>query len=924
VPAHTESTLNDMRAAGQPLPSSVRAVFEPRFGYDFGSVRTHAGPDAAGAAVALGARAFTIDNHIYFGAGEYQPHSAPGQRLLAHELTHTIQQTPHTARTTRIQRDFFPDPKAAALAKVNEWANALPPYELLTVLLGRNPITDKPVERNARNILKAALRLVPDGDAIFQDLEKNKSIEKTAAWFDAEITKLNLSWEGVKALFREAWDSLALTDFLSPSKAWEKIKNIFGPTLKRIGAFAAAVGGKILEVIKKAVLEKLGAWAKEQRGYLLLTFVLGKDPVTGEAVPRTPKTFVKAVLDLVPGGDTIYQNLEKARTIEKTVAWLEGEITRLDLSWEKIKELFRKAWDAFSVTDLLNPLALIVKIAGIFAPPVKRILSFALAVGKKVLEFIFEGAMIIAGPIGIQIVGIVRKIGDTFNKIVDDPVGFVGNLVKAVKLGFQQFAKNIWSHLKTGLIEWLVGGLEGAGLELPKVWDLKGILSLVLQILGISYAKIRVKLVKVLGEKTVGRLETVFQFLKVLVTEGPVAAWKQIVEAIGSLWDMVIGGIKDWAISKIVTAAVTKLLTMFNPAGAIIQAIIATYNTVAFFIERIKQILALVEAIVDSIAAIAAGKLAQAANFVERSMARTIPVILGFLARLVGLGDVSTAVKNVITTIQAKVDKGIDIVINFIVTKAKALFGTDKPGAADPKAAGKDEDPKWVAGVAGVSAEIEQMEGAGGLGAEDLQKAIPAWKQKYGFSALEVNDTDAGWDVQGAMSAKRGVKVIGFNKIDYVSQLTSSGQARSVSAVPIRRTSYSSPSDELVGWNRLDHNFWVRGHLLHGKSSGPGLRWNMVPIPKTVNAEMYRDHEKEMHLMLGKRPRPAIWFQADVTYWGSGECREPHEFGKYIKVQMGEAKVGKSGKWIRDKGRDPIGYSVRIPEKARDLVAPKY
>ena len=106
---------------------------------------------------------------------------------------------------------------------------------------------------------------------------------------------------------------------------------------------------------------------------------------------------------------------------------------------------------------------------------------------------------------------------------------------------------------------------------------------------------------------------------------------------------MVIGGIKDWAVTKIVTAAVTKLATMFNPAGAIIQAVIAIYNTIAFFIERIKQIVDLVEAIVESIANIAEGKITQAANCVERAMARTIPVILGFLARLIGLGDVSGA-----------------------------------------------------------------------------------------------------------------------------------------------------------------------------------------------------------------------------------------------------------------------------------------
>jgi hypothetical protein len=397
-------------------------------------------------------------------------------------------------------------------------------------------------------------------------------------------------------------------------------------------------------------------------------------------VERTAKLFIKAVLELVPDGDKIFENLEKAKTIEKTVAWLEVEITKLDLSWDKIKELFKKAWDAFSVTDLLHPLTLIEKIAGIFLPPAKRVITFAIAVGKKVLEFIFEGAMIIAGPIGLQIVAIVRKIGDTFNKIVADPIGFVGNLIQAMKLGFQQFGKNILEHLKTGLIEWLVGGLEGAGLILPKVWNLKGILDLVLQILGITYAKIRAKLVKVIGEDKMVVLEKVFGFIKTLVTEGPAAAWQQIVDAIGGLWDLVIGGIKDWAISKIVTAAITKLATMFNPAGAIIQAIIATYNTVAFFIERIKQILALVEAIVDSIANIAAGKLAQAANWVEKAMARTIPVILGFLARLIGLGDISTAVKKVITDIQAKVDKGIDAVIKWVVDKAKSIVGGGKEG----------------------------------------------------------------------------------------------------------------------------------------------------------------------------------------------------------------------------------------------------
>ncbi len=77
----------------------------------------------------------------------------------------------------------------------------------------------------------------------------------------------------------------------------------------------------------------------------------------------------------------------------------------------------------------------------------------------------------------------------------------------------------------------------------------------------------------------------------------------------------------------------------------------ATYNTVMFFIERMNQILAFVESVVNSIATIAAGNIGAAANYVEQSMARTIPVILSFLARLIGIGDIADPIRRVTTSI---------------------------------------------------------------------------------------------------------------------------------------------------------------------------------------------------------------------------------------------------------------------------------
>jgi hypothetical protein len=92
-PPEVESLLPKFhRGNGRPLSGSVRAFFEPRFGTDLSQVRVHTDHDAGKTARSLHARAFTIGQDIAFGSGQFAPDTAEGKRLLAHELTHTIQQ----------------------------------------------------------------------------------------------------------------------------------------------------------------------------------------------------------------------------------------------------------------------------------------------------------------------------------------------------------------------------------------------------------------------------------------------------------------------------------------------------------------------------------------------------------------------------------------------------------------------------------------------------------------------------------------------------------------------------------------------------------------------------------------------------------------------------------------------------------------
>lgn len=87
-----ESRIDSLRGSGAALPDASRSFFGPRFGHDFGSVRVHSGAQAAELARAVNARAFTVGANIFFGAGQYVPASDTGRALLAHELTHVVQQ----------------------------------------------------------------------------------------------------------------------------------------------------------------------------------------------------------------------------------------------------------------------------------------------------------------------------------------------------------------------------------------------------------------------------------------------------------------------------------------------------------------------------------------------------------------------------------------------------------------------------------------------------------------------------------------------------------------------------------------------------------------------------------------------------------------------------------------------------------------
>lgn len=128
--ASTEATADTVTAVraterrGTALSPELRSFFEPRFGHDFGAVRVHADREAASAAHAVQARAFSFGRDIVFGAGEYAPGTTDGRRLLAHELTHVVQQGASPGRGL-VMRQRRARRAPARLATVEEAAEFL-------------------------------------------------------------------------------------------------------------------------------------------------------------------------------------------------------------------------------------------------------------------------------------------------------------------------------------------------------------------------------------------------------------------------------------------------------------------------------------------------------------------------------------------------------------------------------------------------------------------------------------------------------------------------------------------------------------------------------------------------------------------------------------------------------------------------------
>ncbi|MFF5089083.1 hypothetical protein [Streptomyces niveus] len=291
------------------------------------------------------------------------------------------------------------------------------------------------------------------------------------------------------------------------------------------------------------------------------------------------------------------------------------------------------------------------------------------------------------------LLGILAKAASAIMKIIKDPIGFLRNLVTAVGAGLNLFITNIGDHLKTGVVSWLLGTAVKAGLELPQRFDIKGIIQIIGSLLGLTWDNIRARVTrKGVPDEAMSKVESSVPVAQSLAREGPAGAVKEIQAETGDLKATILSKLTTYLIPTVIIAGITWILSLLNPASAFVRAVKGIIDIVTFIVTQGAQIIDFVNAVLDAVIQIANGGQAGVPKLVEAALAASVPLLIGFLAALLGIGGLANKVRSVFQSVSRPVTRAIDKIVDFIAKKGKALWAKLRGnGKGDPKGGKEDE-----------------------------------------------------------------------------------------------------------------------------------------------------------------------------------------------------------------------------------------
>lgn len=407
---------------------------------------------------------------------------------------------------------------------------------------------------------------------------------------------------------------------------------------------------------------------------------------------------------LVQGFDSLTPFFENILDTVRRVITVMGDLLRLPqlvlgTVWGLIPECIREPVKNFLVQQILGRIPVFGQL---FTNPDlwTRVQQTALEILRQVFVdgnipraawTFFQAMLRIMGLPPELVVRILAKAAQAIGDVLSDPLGFLMNLLRAMRAGFGLFFGNIGTHLLNGVAGWLFGHLSAAGIRPPADFSLRSVLGFVLEVLGITVDNVFRRLALRVGDTVVQRLRRmldvatgVWSFVTILVNEGPAGLWAEIQERLSNLWDSVVTGVIGWVTDRVITRATQWLLSLLDATGImpVINTLIAVYNAIESFVQYLREILEVVSRVLDGVIGIAHGEIDEAAGFLERALGDSLPIAIGFLANQFGLGNIAERIQELIAPVQERINGAIDWLIDRAIRMGQALLDMARRGVS--------------------------------------------------------------------------------------------------------------------------------------------------------------------------------------------------------------------------------------------------
>jgi phage-related protein len=626
-------------------------------------------------------------------------------------------------------------------------------WALIKKIIKYDPLRDVPVEATTVEILEDFLVLIGKEQELEQMRERG-TLQETADWLDTQFALFVSLIGQLRGLITEAWNAIQPENLPDLGTNLENLAEGVGTFLEDVWTFASTVALKVLELIKNALLGWLSTFANDIPGFHLLTVILEQNPFTQEAVPRNATNLIRGFMSLMPGGERQFQQMQETGVIPQAAQRIEGMMTELGITWPFVQRLFLDLWDAFTIDDLLSPIDAFTRILDEFREPLNRLFTFVIEVIKVALELILALMNFPTDLIGSIITNALQALDD----IQRDPVGFLINLLNTAKLGFQKFFDNILEHLIGGLTNWLFRTVREAGIEPPADLSFESILGFVLEVLGLTMDHMWELLANHIGQERVdqirGMIDRVVElardawgFIQDVQERGIVAVWEYIQSQLTNLWDVVLEQVQSYVMERVVIVGMRWLLSLLDATGItpVINSFIAFFNAIQSAIEYLRDMLEVVNDFVSTVASIAAGDIEPGATRMEQGLGNSIPIVIGFIANQLGLGNISERLGEIIESIRAMVDRALNWLIEQALNLGRQVF--------DMLAGTADQTPQErldnaVNDAVGV---VNRYAGRS-VGRVVLTPLLASIRLRYRLTSLEVIQQGEHWAVSGTVN----------------------------------------------------------------------------------------------------------------------------------------------------------------------------